>query len=449
MSSPARPASVSGPAASETAHDGRWRVPVLLFLAALAVRLAFLLLEPPTRLVADEPVWLAAARGIAAAGFDPRRVDLIFYPPLHPYLVAIAWQLAGSLAGVKLVQALLGALLVPAVLAVGERAFDRRVGLLAAAAAAFYPELVWQSVHFWSEPLFMALLWGALAALLAAGATQRDGSAALAGLALGLAALTRDPALYFVPLAALWLVAAARRGWRLALILLVAATVVVLPWTLRNRARYGAPIPVSLMGARTFWEASARQHAEVIEAYAEVERAEGPLAAYRHAWREGLASLRARQPWWLFEQIGEQLPRFWTASNMIIMHLERRAYGQVPVWAARGVLLLTVLPHVLVTSVFLLGLAAMPGSPPRALLLLFLAFDQTIHVLTVGHPRFRLPVLPLVFLFAAAALVDWRRGRLRWTPARRVLALLLLLAFGLCLVPDVPATIAEPVFGLS
>lgn len=439
-----------------------------LFVVALAVRLAFAALEPPSRLVGDEKTWIVAAQELAdpAVRYDPLRSGLVFYPPLHPYLIAAADRILGGRGGVKAAQSVLGALLVFPVFAIGCRAFDRRVGLAAAAAAAFYPELVWQSVHFWSEPLFMACLWGALALVLRADGERSSLSAWGGGALLGLAALTRDPALYFAPVAAAWLATrrappggepspsvqgpqAGASGTALAAGFLAATVLVVAPWTVRNQVRFGTLIPVSLMGARTFWEANAGGHQAVIEEYGEIERDEGPLAAYRHAWREGLGAVRARQPWWLFEQIGRQLPPFWTSANLVVIHLERQAYGPVRPRTAWGVLIATALPHVLFTAGFLVGLVALRVTRARALLLLFLAYYTAIHLVTLGHPRLRLPLLPIVFAFALAAAWQAREGGLRWTPLRRAAAALLLLAFSLCLLQDALGFRAEPVFGWS
>ena len=68
---------------------------------------------------------------------------------------------------------------------------------IAAALAAFYPELVWYSVHYWSEPVFLALLWWAIEGVMAADARRSLGRAVLAGILWGLAILTRETALYF------------------------------------------------------------------------------------------------------------------------------------------------------------------------------------------------------------------------------------------------------------
>ena len=150
------------------AIPGRW--PLLgLFLAALLVRAAFVVLEPPAHKVGDEGMWKAMGRELASpeVAFSPLRSRLITHPPLYPYMIGGLLAVFGHGDAIKWAQALLGALLVPAVGLLGGAAYGRRVGLLAAAFAAFDPALVWQSTHLWSEVLFLALLWWSFERLVA------------------------------------------------------------------------------------------------------------------------------------------------------------------------------------------------------------------------------------------------------------------------------------------
>src|SRR4051794_30654498 len=116
----------------------------VLTVAALAVRAAFLLCEPATHAVGDERTWTDWALNLSSArvGFSPLRIHLIFYPPVYPYFLAVLYKMTGTFQGAKWVQAVVGALVVPAVGLAGARAFSARVGTVAAAIVAFYPELV-------------------------------------------------------------------------------------------------------------------------------------------------------------------------------------------------------------------------------------------------------------------------------------------------------------------
>ena len=164
-----------------------------LTLAGLALRILFLLLEPSARLVGDEHTWTAWGAEIAspAVAFSPAATRLIFYPPAYPYFIAASSSLFGSLAAVKWCQLFASVLLIPAVGRVGAAALGVRAGAAAAAIAAFYPDLVWFSVHFWSETLFMTLLWWAFERLIAADQDGDRAAALFAGALWGLAILTR------------------------------------------------------------------------------------------------------------------------------------------------------------------------------------------------------------------------------------------------------------------
>jgi hypothetical protein len=130
---------------SEAASERFGRGLVALTLLAFGARAAFILLEPAAEPTGDEPSWIALGMGLARArvGFSPLKADFVFYPPAYPYFLGAVATAFGGLAAVKWAQAVVGALLVPAVGRVGRLAFTPRAGLIAAALVALYPDLVW------------------------------------------------------------------------------------------------------------------------------------------------------------------------------------------------------------------------------------------------------------------------------------------------------------------
>ena len=118
------------------------------------------------------------------------------------------------------------------------------------------------------------------------------------------------------------------------------------------------------------------------------------------------------------------MPEFWKAGSEVLDHLVgREACG--PLAAARlvPVELLLVLPYLAVLGPFLAGLARVRFSGGGVFLLLLLAAYNAAHVVAYATTRFRLPVLPVVFLVAAALVVGRREGTL--LPLRGVRAVLL------------------------
>jgi Dolichyl-phosphate-mannose-protein mannosyltransferase len=413
-----------------------------LAAAALVVRAAYLVLEPRCALTGDEPSWIELGRQLArpAIAFSPLRSDLVFYPPVYPYFVGALFRLFGSMAAVLWVQVVLGALLVPVVGRAAARAFGPRASVLAAAFTAFYPELAWYPAHYWSETVFLLLLWAAIERALDADATSSWRTAAAAGALFGLATLTRELALYLVPLVLLWMVrpwavGATSVGTRIVLsrnrlvgagALLLASVITIAPWTLRNAIVFRAFVPVSTMGGLNLWQGNTTlTHLQIYDLLAGID---GAVAQDRYCRRLARETIAARQPGWVFEKLAEQMPEFWKAGSEVLDHLVGRdACG--PLAPARLVVieLVLVLPYLALLALALVGVARLRFTPPAVLLLVLAAAYNAAHVAAYATTRFRLPVLPVLFMLAGALIVG--RGDDSLAPLRgRRLALLAVLA---------------------
>src|SRR6185369_12191155 len=177
----------------------------------------------------------------------------------------------------------------------------------------------------------------------AAAGRGRLGVALGAGGLWGLAILTRETVLYFVPLAALWLATRAAAGARLrAGAFLVAALIVVAPWTYRNWLEFHAFVPVSTAGGQNLFQGNALIERDVT--YQMVDAVQGRVAQYHYAMRMGLAAIRDRQPWWIFEKLRDEMPRFWEADSLVLVHIKRGAYGPVAPALALAVALVVLAP---------------------------------------------------------------------------------------------------------
>jgi hypothetical protein len=405
------------------------RALVLLTGLALALRVAYLLLEPRCALTGDEPSWIEIGRRISrpAVAFSPLRSDLVFYPPVYPYFVGGLFRAFGTMRAVLWAQVILGALLVPVVGLAGARAFGRRVGLFAAAATALYPELLWYPAHYWSETVFLLLLWGAIERTLAADARASRGAAVAAGLLWGLATLTRELSLYLVPIAALWLLRprhadtagrfrphglrpAAGGVARSALLVLV-TVLTVLPWTIRNAIVFHVFIPVSTMGGLNLWQGNTRlTHLQIYEV---LTTKGGAVEQDRYCREMAWKTIASRQPGWALEKIGEQMPEFWKAGSEVLDHLAgREACGPLSVTRLVPIELVLLLPYLAVLGLFLVGLVRVRFTGGAFFLLVLLAAYNAAHVVAYATTRFRVPVLPVVFMVAAAVLLGRRDGAL-------------------------------------
>ena len=171
----------------------------------------------------------------------------------------------------RVVNALLGAAAVGLIALIAMELWGPPVALVAGLVAALYPSLAILGVALLSEPLFIVLELAAIYAVLRRRRAGGSGSwrwLVLAGVLCGLAILTRaNGAVLLLPLAlAAWTERPRRRPRALLApaVLVVAAALTVLPWTLRNASVLHAAVPVaSDLGptlAGTYNPASAAAH---------------------------------------------------------------------------------------------------------------------------------------------------------------------------------------------
>jgi hypothetical protein len=257
--------------------------------------------------------------------------------------------------------------------------------------------------------------------------------AAAAGVLWGLTILTRELALYLVPIAAVWMlrrgVGAAggarqvkSRDLTPALVVGLAAVLTVAPWTIRNAVVFRAFVPVSTMGALNLWQGNTTlTHLQIYEVLA---TKGGPIEQDRYCREMAWKTIAARQPGWVFEKLAEQMPEFWKAGSEVLDHLVgRQACGPLPAAKLVAIEMLLVLPYLAALGLFLVGLARVRFSAPAWLLLVLLAAYDAAHVAAYATTRFRLPVLPVVFMVAAAAATGRRDGTLHPLRGWRLLLL--------------------------
>ena len=240
-------------------------------VAAFVVRVVYMLtFAPPLWGLADEAFYYHAADYMAQghgysqsliAFFYGRYVPTASHPPLWTAVLAIvsfftapgsgSGNVVGAAADLhRAVSCLCGATVVVLVGLLGRRIGGWRVGLVGSAIAALYPHFITLDSDLMSEPLYGVVV-GVLV-LMSYRFTERPtrGRAFWLGVLAGLAALTRQEGLWFIPVLLIPLAWKAGRGrLRLSLFALLGAAVVIGPWTVRNYAAFGRLVPVANGGA--------------------------------------------------------------------------------------------------------------------------------------------------------------------------------------------------------
>jgi arylsulfatase A-like enzyme/4-amino-4-deoxy-L-arabinose transferase-like glycosyltransferase len=305
--------------------------------------------------------------------------------------------------------------------------FDRRTALVAGALAAIDPMLVASSHHLWSENLFTALVTGALVAALSWWRRPAVGRAVLAGALFGLAALTREIGFLVAAAAGGWWILASPRGARSraalhAGLMLLAAAAVIAPWAARNQARLGFFAPVSTVGwmglregntlaidawFQRDWEAVREFRRRFTAIPSEEERV-------RVARSEALTLIREAQPAWVLRKLVINVSELFSPGNDLLFKLRQGAHGPVPAVWHRAALLVSVASWSLVLSLAAFGAAGAPDRARRWLPVILFAPVLVVHVAANAFPKYRMPLLPVLFAYAGFALASgWRELRAR------------------------------------
>ena len=237
---------------------------IVLLVAGLAARLAYL---EERRLAPDyqQPLADAAfhdywAQSLVSGDWtppegegDPQIQSVPFLrPPGYPYALAAFYRIGGASPDTaRYFQIALGLLGVVLTYALGRALFRPSVGLVAAAGAAFY----WTGIYFEQELQAVALIQVLLlGALLLLNRVRTSWPAAIAaGVVLGLLALVRANALLLIPIAALWIALETPRAWGRAAAVFVFALLAILPATVRNQQVSGETVLISANGPINLW----------------------------------------------------------------------------------------------------------------------------------------------------------------------------------------------------
>jgi 4-amino-4-deoxy-L-arabinose transferase-like glycosyltransferase len=216
---------------------------ILSVLASVAFSfLVFPMLRFPLNLNPDpEGIGRLAGNICGGAGYvwesDEGRVPAFDRGPVYPYVVAGIRCLLGDrfLSGVQVFQALCLGLTGLVVYHTTSRLAGSKIALGVQVLTSFNPVLVWYSSRIWVETLhglLISLLALSLVLLDERPSTRRS---LIAGILIGVCALTKSVLLLFPVILFVYLAARVRsRGWLYAGVLTTAVISVVSPWTVRN-----------------------------------------------------------------------------------------------------------------------------------------------------------------------------------------------------------------------
>lgn len=425
---------------------------VLLTLVGLGLRIWFMSVNQlsPDYAPTDDGDYYRRAFRFATTG---QYVDDFWCirPPLHVLLFALLLRVSmmpGMLDGISLVrvvQITLIVLTIPMGYDLARRLFHRNAGLIFATTLAIWFPLVELPAHFYSEPLFFFLFMSHLWLLVCWRDTRHWYLLAAAGVALGLAALTRSQALNSAAFVIFWLLLltfherrkapAALKQWllhvgQLSCIFLCAMILTILPWSVRNYLVYQQVYVIDTTGPILIWlrvSENGAQGTTILRSMPQAERQPFAVADIQRIMREDpvrFLDLVWGQSWEHFREV-------WKAQY-IEDFLNQRSFYLRPL---REFWVLGVVGDLIWLSFTMTGLMALVA-PLREGHFRWVAIGwitATLASVMVWHPepRYLLPVWLLLALYSSWLISQPRRmlALLRHKSLHGAMAVVLVVSF--------------------
>jgi 4-amino-4-deoxy-L-arabinose transferase-like glycosyltransferase len=415
-------------------HLYRWltthRALLAVLLLALLLRLA-LWAQPLHEPANDEREYVTVAYDLLAGR------GWIFYEsyhwlraPLYPlFLAGSLWLSGGDLHLAALPNVLLSVATVGLFYALTREitaqspalhTYQKRAPLLAALLGALLLTLGTFASLYMSETLFSFLLAAAFLLLARWKRTTAPGRprlllVALAGVAYGLAVLTRSLPLLFLPVVLLWLLDGGldqrrlRTKFAASAVFAVLALLTIAPWTLRNCQAYGQCILVETGFSYNMWAFNEpRESMNTI--FATLEQIPNPAERADVATGRGMERLQ-EDPAILWRKLGPNWDYFWRIKPIQDRFLQATYYADPPPVVFLAALVFDDLLYAGILAASVVGLtwgirraAAVPLSP-TVLLGLWVAYVVFASMLTHGEARYRHFVFLVLIPYAAVGLL--------------------------------------------
>ncbi|MBN2105762.1 glycosyltransferase family 39 protein [bacterium] len=324
--------------------------------------------------------------------------------PLYPLFLAGCFKISGfNFIFVRILQCLMGALLSVQVFLIAKMVFNRKTAFIASVIAAVYPNFLRWTNWIATETLFIFLLMWGVYLLIQYFKTDHVRFLILSGIFLGLSVLTRATSFTYVILLfpvflihhKLFFKSVQKWGILFGIVLLILS-----PWSIRNTLIHGHFVPLSTQSGLSLWRA--------------VGPGVDPVSDNRYAPApEFPDSINTEYEWDRFlkqkamEQIKKDPVRFlkllpkqfvwmWHLSPHFKFQYSRKEILNEIVF------MLTYYPLLICC---LIGVILTRKQRNRLLFayLIFLNFTA-IHIVFVTAGRYRLPIMPFVMMFAAAAI---------------------------------------------
>lgn len=383
--------------------------------------------------ILDEREYNAIAVNIIEGkGFSLNGQLTAYRPPLYPAFVAFVYYMmhTTNFIYVRILQGLISIFNVILVYCIGKEIFNKKIGILAASLFCIYPALLGFNIFVLSETLFIFLFCLSYYYFLRFLKERNPTYVVLTGIFLGLSCLTRSFIFAFVLLLGIFLFFIYRKKSTFKNIfiyislLFLSFSLIVTPWVARNIKLFRSFVLIDTASGSQFymgnsqytrlnkaWELSPDISLDYTLAYKEY------FKTHNMAWNEASKSkagiVKALE--FILQHPSLTLKRdivkafnLWGNERTIVAGMVKGYFGQQNKWTVSFVWSVIAISYMflILAGIFGIVFGNRENKLANALFLLTISYFTAIHALVFGHPRYHLPLIPLIGIYASYGIIN-------------------------------------------
>jgi len=390
----------------------------IIFMIGLCLRLFYVLFFPQIEIGQDSIHYYTIAHNVAERHTysDINGKPDVYWAPGYPLFLSAIYMLFGANdSTVRIIQAILSALIVLFVYYICVKVFNERIAVIAAAISCIHPGLIGYSGIFLPQLLSAFLL--VFFIFLLVEVKMNMIAMPILGLIAGYAVLARAELLLFFPcllaLSVYW-PERKRGGFKLALVFLIIMILVVSIWSVRNFRVFGRVIPVSVHLGDTLWISSWKeewlewQHKEPSLS---LRKGKDAVEVSRAYFKAGIENIK-EHPFIYGKMCVKRSCRLWVtgySNSFRFMQKSFKAYfmdGQYTILFAKIIMLLFNMSIVIVGFLGIPTAFSIFSKKKKYIwyLVLPILFLMAVHFFIYATPRYAISAMPFVIIFASVAI---------------------------------------------
>ncbi|MBU4220133.1 MAG: glycosyltransferase family 39 protein [Euryarchaeota archaeon] len=386
----------------------------MIVVLAFLLRLIFIFVQIKFHIfdvnffASDSSFYDGIAKNILAGNGFGYPEPTAYVTPLYPLFLSAVYMIFGhNILAVQLLQALIGSLSVLCVYFIAKKIFDEKIGSIAAIIMAFYPHQIFWSGYILTETLYVFLLLFAILFFIRFCERQTIVNALVAGILLGIAGLTRPIAFCFTAfliIYIIWLNKNKVQGLKFSCIFVIGVLLVSSPWIIRNYNTFGEFIPGSTEGWFVFYAGNSPGATGGLDGYVTGYQDFTPLN-FTSTSERNLSETEMNNEYKLssLNFIKENPSSFFKIMPRKFWNMWRPNYAKASI---KNHALMS-LPYIIMIALALCGIYYSYQKHKNKLkwiLYFFIAYNILFHLIFIGLIRYRLPVEPVLIIFAAYAI---------------------------------------------